>query len=385
MTVAECAEHVGRWSVLLMWAALIVRARPALARPRQRALWLAILTAASATTLFQPEVIDWAVDITGDARTITLARNIVGILAAGLTLLFVVDCARPRRARMLIASVTTAAVLVLIGMDLAHGGYAGPSIPSHGGPVEPSAAYWLVVCGVHLVADLVIAVLCHRYAVRSGDRDLAWSLKLFAIGSVLAVAYWVGYLVHLFVRIPDALPWLALLINLHGVSRALTLLVPLATGATERVRQARGIWLLWPLWRDLVTAVPAVALVPPQRTRMRQFLRFRTSFALQEHRQIIEVYDAALDLQAHLAPGAYDRALERAGELGVPAADTAAAALAGALAQARRAKLAGEPASSPHPLPGLDSGDTALLLALSRHWPTMARSLPDPEPIGTLV
>ena len=383
MTVTEWAEHVGRWSVLLMWAALIVRARPALQRHHQRGLWFAILTAAIATTLFQPEIVDWAVDVTGDARAVTLARNVVGVLAAGLTLLFIVDSAHPRRAHLIITAATAVAAVTLVGIDAAAGDYPGPVVPSADGPAEPSAVYWLIVCLAHFVADLVITVLCWRYAARAEDRDLAWSLRLFAAGSVLAVVYWVGYLVHVVVRVPDALPWLALAINLHGVSRALTLLVPTATGTARLAREARTVWVLWPLWRDLIAAVPSVALVPSRRTRIAQLLRLRAPMAMQAHRQTIEVYDAILHLQSHLTPSAYERAEQRARELRLPAEDTAAAALAGTLGQARRAKLAGEAATDPHSLPGLSGGDTALLMTMARHWPAMSRHLPEPEPTAS--
>ncbi|RKN05578.1 regulator component [Streptomyces radicis] len=364
-----------------MWAALIVRARPAWKESHQRGLWFAILTAASATTLFQPEVVDWAVDVTGDSGAVTLSRNVVGVLAAGLMLLFVVDSAHPRRARLVIASALSAAVVLLLVMDLARGDYSGPLIPPTGGPPEPSTAYWLVVCVTHLIADAVVVVLCVRYGARTCDRDLAWSLRLFALGSVLALAYWAGHLIHLYVRIPDALPWLAVIINVHGACRALTLLVPTATGAARIVQQARLVWALWPLWRDLSAAVPTVVLAPPRPTRLRQLLGLRGSLALQGHRQTIEIYDAVLPLQAHLAPDAYDRAAERARELGVPAGDVAAAALAGALGQAWRAKLAGEAAGEPRSLPGLGGADAALLLAVARHWAVMSRALPSPEPV----
>ncbi|MDT0310451.1 MAB_1171c family putative transporter [Streptomyces sp. DSM 44917] len=387
MTVTEWANDIGRWSVVLMWAALIIRARPALKLHYQRGLWFAILTAATATTLFQPEVINRAVELTGDARAVTLSRNVVGVLAAGLTLLLIIDSARPRRARLFIAAATACATTTLVGMDLARGDYPGPGVPLNGGPAEPSTAYWLVVSVAHLVADLVIVLVCARYSARTEDRDLAWSLRLFAAGSLLAVVYWAGSLAQLYARAPDAAPWLAVVINLHGVSRALTLLVPTATRAVRLAREARTVWVLWPLWRDLSAAVPAVALGPPYRTRLHAFLRPRAPLALQAHRQTIETYDAILQLQAHLAPHAYERATQHAQELRLPAAQAAAAALAGALGQARNAKLSGGAATDPSPLPGLERGDAGLLLAVARHWPAMSRAasgheLTDARPEG---
>jgi hypothetical protein len=383
VTVAEFADDIGRFSIVLMWAALIIRARPALRGHSQRGLWLAILTAATATTLFQPEVIDLAVEITGSAHAVTVSRNLIGIAAAGLTLLFIIDSAHPRRVRRIITTALACTVTAVLGHDLVRSDYPGPAIPEDGGPATPSTAYWLLVCGSHLVADLVIIVICWRYSRYTLDRDLAWSLRLFAFGSVLAAAYWAAYLAHLYIRTPEVLPYLTVIINLHGVSRALTLLVPTATRAVRLARDARTVWVLWPMWRDLSAAVPTIALLQPQTTRLRQLLRPRSPLALQAHRQTIETYDAILHLQTHLDPHTYQQALAHAQHLQLPALRWPPAALAGALGQARRAKLAGQPSTGPHPLPGLDQGDTALLLAMARHWPTMSRTELGPDPLTT--
>ncbi|MGP4112290.1 MAB_1171c family putative transporter [Streptomyces sp. 4N509B] len=380
MSITELADGIGRLSIVLMWVALAVRARPALRDPHQRGLWLAILTAATATTLFQPEVVGWAVDVTGDARAVTVARNVIGVVAAGLTILFVVDSARPGRARLLITLGTAGIVMSLLGMDLAQGSYPGPTIPATGGPADPSTVYWLVLCGAHLAADVAIVVICGVYSRRSKDPDLAWSLRLFAIGSALAALYWAGYLAHLQARVPDLLPFLAVVINLHGVSRALTLLVPTASRTARLLRDARTVWVLWPMWRDLSTAVPNVALTQPQATRLSQFLRPRSPLSLQAHRQTIETYDAILQLQSHLTPHTYWRALQRAQQLKVPVLRTTAAALAGAVGHARRAKLDGAPPTGPQALPALDQGGVPLLLAVARHWPTMSRTTLAPDP-----
>lgn len=197
---------------------------------------------------------------------------------------------------------------------------------------------------------------------------------------MLAVVYWGACLVHVYVRVPEALPYLAVVINVHGLSRACTLLVPTATSACRLARDARTVWVLWPMWHDLFAAVPNVALVQPQPTRFHEVLRPRAPLALQAHRQTIETYDAILDLQAHVTAQAYEQALQHAQRLRIPPTRAPAAALAGALGQARRAKLAGGQPTEPHPLPGLDAGDEALLLAIARSWSAMSGALPDKTP-----
>ncbi|MEO3754867.1 MAB_1171c family putative transporter [Streptomyces sp. B6B3] len=387
MAVTEFADNIGRFSIVLMWAALIIRWRPAMKGRQQRGLWLAVLTAAIATTLFQPQIIDRAVDITGDAHAVTLSRNLVGVVAAGLTLLlFVGDSARPRRAGLITVVTLIGTALALLGMDLVSGDPAGPSIPADGGPATPSAAYWVLVCGAHLVADAAIVVICWRYSRRTDDRDLVWSLRLFAFGSVLAAGYWAACLVHVYVRIPDALPYLAVIINVHGVSRALTLLVPTAFSLARRARDARTVWVLWPMWRDLSAAVPTISLAPPRATRLRQFLRPRSPLALQAHRQLIEIYDAVLHLQSHLSADVYRQACDHAEDLRIADHRVSAAALAGALVRAQRAKLFGAPghtATESHALSHLGQANKTLLLAMARHWPSVSRALPVPKVVDT--
>ncbi|WP_369359696.1 DUF6545 domain-containing protein [Streptomyces sp. cg2] len=51
---------------------------------------------------------------------------------------------------------------------------------------------------------------------------------------------------------------------------------------------------------------------------MKEVLRPRASLALQAHRRTIETYDAILDLQSYVQPGAYDRARQPALRAGVP-------------------------------------------------------------------
>lgn len=379
MTVNDLSELLSWCGVIALWTALLCRARPALREHYQRGLWLAILTAAVALTLFQPKIVQWAIATSGSAPDVALARNLTGVLSAGLTLLFIVDSTRGRRLRYTIAAGLSAILATLFVLDLARGDYAGPAIPPGGGSALPSTGYWLIVIGAHLLADIVAIMVCGQYSRTTDDSDLIWSLRLFAFGSILAIAFWGAYLVHLFVRIPAALPYLSVVINIHGLFRAASLLVPVATAIRRTWAHLHTAWVLWPLWSDLLTAVPHVALLQPQPTRIRQMLLPGVPLALQVHRQTIETYDALLDLQAYVQPSAYGQAYEYGQRTGIPATGIEAAALAGALGQAWRAKLADQLPSTPHPMPGLDRSSPATLLAIARAWPAMANVLPVPD------
>ncbi|MFI9051739.1 MAB_1171c family putative transporter [Streptomyces sp. NPDC053427] len=383
MTVVELAGQIGWCSVVSLWIALLWRCRSALRLRYQRGLWLAVLTAAIAITLFQPDIVTWAKGFTGNDHAITLARNLVGVLSAGLTLLFIVGSIRERQLRLLLPLGLAAVLAALLFMDMANGPYPGPSIPHTGGPAAPSACYWLLIIAAHLLADLTSMTVCWQYSNRTDDRDLVWSLRVFALGSVFAIAYWSAYLLHLLVRIPFALPYMAVVINVHGLFRAASLLVPTATAGARRLADLRTVWALWPLWRDLLTAVPHVALARPQQSRLREVLFPCAPLALQAHRQAIETYDALLALQPYVPPDAYDQARRFARRAGVPPERLEAAGLAGALGQARRAMLADALSSTPGQLPGLDWSSPALLLAIARSWPLMSDALPGHDPAGT--
>ncbi|MFJ2804282.1 DUF6545 domain-containing protein [Streptomyces griseoviridis] len=376
MSVSELAIRVGLFSIASMWFALVLRARPALRQPHQRGLWHTVLATAVAITLFQPEVVGRLTHTGMELHTVALTRNLIGVLSAGLVLLFMVDSIRVRHLRLTVAVGLTTVLGALVALDLLQAGHPHETVTSVQGPADPAFSYWWILIVAHLAGDAVALVVCWSYSLRTEDRDLVWSLRLFAAGSVLALVFWCGYLWNLYGGTSAMLPYLSLIIGVHGCIRAASLLVTTATTLVRSGSALRVTWRLWPLWRDLVLAVPQVALTSPQRTRLQEVLRPRSPLALQAHRQTIETYDALLDLQRFVQPGAYEEAQRHARWKGVPDHWLAAAALAGTLGQARRAKLAGAPPSVPRPLPGVEHGSPATLLGIARMWPSMTDALP---------
>ncbi|MFI9253508.1 MAB_1171c family putative transporter [Streptomyces sp. NPDC053069] len=375
MTATELADHVGVCSVVVLWIALVWRAGPALRLPNQRGLWLTVFAATIAITLFQPKVVARCAALGIGAHTVSLTRNLIGVLSAGLVLLFIVDSTRARHQRVTVILGLVTALGSLLALDLL--GVTRTTAPASAqGPATASSLYWLILAVSHLAGDAAAVVVCWPYSLRTADRDLVWSLRMFAMGSVLALVFWCGYLYHLYVPDQDLLPYLSVIISVHGFFRAASLLVPTATALARSMAALRTVWRLWPLWRDLVVAVPQVALAGPQRSRLQAVLRPRSSWSLQAHRQIIETYDALLELQQYVPPQAYDTAHRQAGRAGMRGDRLAAAALAGALDEARRAKLSGAPPSDPRPLPGVERGSPATLLAIARMWPSRTGPLP---------
>lgn len=131
--------------------------------------------------------------------------------------------------------------------------------------------------------------------------------------------------------------------NLHGLLRAAAILVPTLFTLRRTCADLTTAWRLWPLWRDLVEAVPHVALNKPRACRVMELLWPPVPRNLLVYRKVIETRDAILILGEYAAPGALDRARGQVAGHGIPEQRAAAAALARVLREARQAKLDGAP------------------------------------------
>ncbi|KOU36931.1 MAB_1171c family putative transporter [Streptomyces sp. WM6368] len=337
----------GNWlalpSVVCLWAAVLLRAPGALRSPQQRGLWLAVATAAAAMTLNLPEVVAYAMDRgPGYAHTIGLVRNLIGVLSAGAVLYFVAATTRGRRLQLAACTATAAWLGALLALDTAAPGHGTHTMPPVGDPV-PSLAYWLVLISAHVVANTVCVALCWRYSRRTASRGLAAGLRLFGLGTALAGLFWLAYLLKALFGSTWAMPALPLLMNLHGLLRAVAILVPTLFTLRRTFADLATAWRLWPLWRDLVEAVPHVALNKPRACRVMELLWPPVPRNLLVYRKVIETRDAILILGEYAAPGALDRARGQVAGHGIPEQRATAAALARVLREARQAKLDGAP------------------------------------------
>ncbi|TMU98587.1 MAB_1171c family putative transporter [Streptomyces sp. DASNCL29] len=327
-------------SVLLLWVAVLLRSPSGLRSAPQRGVWLAVATAAVAMTLDLPSVIDAATRHSG-AHLVALARNIFGVLSAGAVLYFVVQAtANVHRFKTVLALAVGSVLAVLLSLGLAGGPHPRIGIPDTG-PPAPSLFYWLVLIGMHLGANTICVLMCLRYSTTSESRSLTMSLRLFGLGTALVGVYWLGYLVRVTTGGRWPLPWLPLLMDLHGVLRAMAILVPTYAMLRRGVSDIATAWRLWPMWNDLVTAVPHVALVKP-RHRVWDVLYPQVPYHVLAYRRIIETRDAILALIDHGSPSrAYPSPGSPPGY--EAAADLEATALADVVKSARTAKLQGAP------------------------------------------
>lgn len=337
----------GNWlavpSVVCLWIAVLLRAPGALRSPQQRGLWLAVATAAAAMTLNLPDVVSYAMSRGVDyAHTIGLVRNLIGVFSAGAVLYFVAAAAGGRRLRLVSWTATVGWLVALVALDTAAPAHGTHTMPPVGDPV-PSLAYWLVLICAHVVANTVCVALCWRYSLRTESRGLAAGLRLFGLGTALAGLFWLAYLLKALFGSTWAMPALPLLMNAHGLLRAAAILVPTLFTFRRTAADIATAWRLWPLWRDLVQAVPHVALNKPRAGRLVELLWPPVPRNLLVYRKVIETRDAILILGEYVAPGALEDARGRVAGRGIPEQRRTAAALASVLKEARRAKLAGVP------------------------------------------
>ncbi|MET9696402.1 MAB_1171c family putative transporter [Streptomyces sp. NPDC006529] len=351
--IAAFGDSLAVPSVVCLWLAVLLRSPAAVRSPQQRGLLLAVATAAAAMTLNLPDVVTYAMRDPAYSHTVGLVRNLIGVFSAGAVLYFVAAATtRGRRLRQTAAVTTVGLLTALVLLDHAAPGHGTHTIPPHGDPV-PSLGYWLVLIAAHLSANTACVYVCWRYSLRTESRGLAAGLRLFGLGTALAGVFWFVYLLKLLFGSTAAMPWLPLLMNLHGLLRAAALLVPVLFGVRRTASDIGTAWRLWPLWRDLVEAVPHVALTKPRAGRVVELLWPPVPRDLLVYRKVIETRDAILILNEYVVQGVPERARSHVAGAGVPAQRRGAAALACVLKEARQAKLdglAGRPQDGAEPL-----------------------------------
>lgn len=262
------------------------------------------------------------------------------MLSAGAVLYFVAAATRGRRLQLAAWAGTALWLGVLVALDGAAPRHGTHTIPPAGPPV-PSLAYWLVLISAHLIANTVCVYVCWRYGRRAESRGLAAGLRLFGLGTALAGLFWFAYLLKALFGSTWAMPALPLMMNLHGLLRAAAIVVPTLFTLRRTTADTVIAWRLWPLWRELVQAVPHVVLSEPRTGRVLELLWPPVPRNLLVYRKVIETRDAILILGEYVPAGLPERARRHVAGSLVPEQRLTAAALACVLKEARRAKLAG--------------------------------------------
>ncbi|MFF9787728.1 MAB_1171c family putative transporter [Streptomyces nigrescens] len=332
--ISDLIEDMGTGAI---WAAVLLRIPAACRDRRQRGLCIAVAAAAAAMTLRLGPVSKAIGLVARDPHMTQLTMHLFGAVSAVVVLdfLLVVTGGGPPRQRLHL--VGAALLLSLVVFDATAPAHTRDTVAAYGAPL-PSLEFWLTLLGMHLAADSTCVIVCWRYSRRSSKGPSRTSLLLFGLGTAFAGLFWVGYLLYIPVRSPWIPALQSLAMGLHGLLRAASISVPTLLDTRQVVDDVRTLHRLWPLWRDMVEAVPVVALYKP-RNHLREVLCPQGPRKLIIYRWLVEIRDAILVLQEHVPT---DRAA--APEPGSPASRCGDAhAFARMLREARRAKLAGEP------------------------------------------
>ncbi|MFI1434981.1 MAB_1171c family putative transporter [Streptomyces lydicus] len=310
-------------SIVCMGTVVLLRAPAAARTPRQRGLWLALATATLAMGLSLAPVEAYIERTTGLIHLADMVTNLCGVLSAAAVLDLVAVTVSPGRrhlrARLRLAAVAVAVLTTLLLMDVAAQPHQRHTLVPPDGPV-PSLPYWLILIGAHLVADAVSTTVCLRYGRRQASPSLRSSLWLFGLGTAFSCLYWLGSLALALSRATWVPPVLPTLMGLHGLLRGAALAIPMIGSARRSARAAAVCWKLWPLWRDLVQAVPSVLLHPP-RSRMLELLWPQIPWELLAYRKVVEIRDAVFVLKDRVPPAQLARIKERVRALDLSSAD----------------------------------------------------------------
>jgi hypothetical protein len=348
----------------LLWAAVVGKLPALRQHPDNRALrayWLALLALAVAVTVLLPPVhlaLDRTTGVANLARLLGHGLALVNACAAQAFLLYSnypEATARPRVQRRAWA---LAATLALMGTLFTLGRVHHETLDFIGsyGTATPILVYWLIFLTFLGIALVDVVRLARRWARLTDRAILGLGLRLTAAGGLVGLVY-VGYdLLFLAASRLDRAYLLGdqPLITQLLIAAAVTLIVLGSTMPAWGPRVGLPVLLRWaghyrahrrlyPLWRRLCQAVPAVALVPPTSPWRDALTVWNLDFGL--YRRVIELRDARLALRPYLDPRAADTAAELGRQAGLDGEDLRAVVEAASLAAAVHAKDHGRPAT----------------------------------------
>ncbi|GAA2691610.1 MAB_1171c family putative transporter [Nonomuraea recticatena] len=328
-------------ALILLWGAAISRIRPAMTSYSQRMLWAAFTALALSRVFTAAPIVAW-LDATTGMEVATLARHITGLASATCLLAYVEVITRrdlPSRARW-IWPTALIVISVLTTMFILRGGRIywvdGAHAPA-GGTSTAGRAYlavfdgWLIIC---LAAAGVMFARFLRVAPPLLRVGLALSTMGMAAGVINRGQVMVVNVAHLINPDTTWREWSVLgrttfLLCIVGITAGTS--IPAYRALKARMRLARDLSELRPLWQALVDQYPGISL------------GMKGTLGARRVRRVLEIRDGMLSLTSVEAPPATEEPRE------------VAAWVAEALAVARAGRAPGVPSGK---IPGPDfAGD----------------------------
>ncbi|MCE7002025.1 hypothetical protein LWC34_04150 [Kibdelosporangium philippinense] len=284
------------FGIACMYVVTVLRAPQALRHRQQRALWFAMAAIAIAMTLRLDDVIAVLQHIVGNAHTVDVIRQLFATFDSAAVLYFVLSAAEYRRYQRWIFVLAPAVMAALLVLDVTAPPHTRNTVTLPG----PPAAYWAIYFGFLFFTGVLSAVVCLRYSRRADRRPLRAGLFMFGLGMGLASVLWILFVTYLATGSQVALSLLSPVTGVEALCLAAGVALPAYGTITRPISDRTTFWRLWPLWRDMVGAVPKVALNEP-RGRLADTI-IALSVPVRLYRAVVEIRDAMLVLRHYLSP-----------------------------------------------------------------------------------
>ncbi|MEU7183222.1 MULTISPECIES: MAB_1171c family putative transporter [Streptomyces] len=333
--------------VVLLWMVALWRLPAAIRRPQQRSMWVAFTGLAAAITSSVPLLASQIDNVTGVNNASVLAKHMVGIVAIGAVLDFVIAMAHPHLLKASRKPIMMISACIMIVMVSLYSAVPQPARVENFYEAYRDNAFAVGYCLTFVVylalATAMASWMClsySRYAARSWLRA---GLRLLGAGTGIGAVYSLfraAHLISLLCRsgfafsdaqvqvIADAIEYTAIALIIIG-----NCIAPVGV-LKDTVADWNNVRRLRPLWASLTQAVPEVVL----KTTLRRRPRVRL------HRVVIEIRDAARALSAYMTVELRDRAHTAAAPHGHENDRLALITEALCLKAARQARLDGLPA-----------------------------------------
>ncbi|MFF3157999.1 MAB_1171c family putative transporter [Streptomyces sp. NPDC057910] len=333
-------------TVVLLWLVALWRLPAAIRLPKQRAMWVAFTGLALAATTSIPSVGLRIDTVTGFNNASVLARQLVGIVAIGAVLDFVIAMARPNLLRASRTPNLLVGVAVMAAMTALFSNVPQPTrVENFYDAYHDSATaagYSLSFVIYLALATAVASWMCFSYSRDAARSWLRAGLRLLGAGTGIGTVYSLFRAAHLVSRlfsfgfplgdaavqqVADVIEYGAIALIIIGNCIAPVGVLKAAAADWRAVRRLK------PLWASLTEAVPEVVL--PTTVRRRPRIRL--------HRVVIEIRDASRTLSAYATEPARAQAYATASAQGCEGEQLALTAEALWLRGARQARLEGVP------------------------------------------
>lgn len=301
-------------SVLLYpcWTVVVFRFS-ALRSKNQRPLWLALLMLALGMTMLQRPVGAQVERITGVPRIEDFLSSLMAIGVATTLLTFAVRACRRdgwapapfSRVRAVFCGLTVATMLTTFSIVTSRKIPVRARFLPIPGMVTAHSLYWAAYLTYMIAVSVATTVLLFRVLAEAKSWQLRIPLAFLAVAVGTFIIFLISRVIALFTYSSSPILFGAYISSGHTVGVAvgcsIAAFVPLLQGLSTR----RDVDKLYPLWKELCTELPHIALYPP-RSRLIDALSPLNS-QLRLHRRLIEIRDGLLIMRDWALPDDLDQ------------------------------------------------------------------------------